>query len=233
MNMSCFRSTLGILGAAAILTLIHAGCEDEPSSGNLERYFEDNPYSSAPRTAVPSDMSIVPTEATVNVDEQKVAFRVRGGDAPYDWGVGNSLRGDIVQDRARSDSAVYSVRQVGPNTVVATDNLGRSVAATIKPAADAQALEIVPDTVTLTASETNGLPASLHGTIINFNVVGGAPPYGPWQVSAPKLGTINPNTGVYTVKGTWGTGDNTISITDDTGKKDTAKVTTQLSSPGP
>jgi hypothetical protein len=71
-------------------------------------------------------------------------------------------------------------------------------------------------------------PTDLDGAQINFRVEGGVPPYGTWQVATPFLGTIDANTGVYTVDGTQGIGDNVVSITDSAGNIGQATVTTKF-----
>jgi len=91
-------------------------------------------------------------------------------------------------------------------------------------------LAITPDSWTLTSgfAETNapgGTPIDLTGETIQFYVNGGMPPYGQWRVSQPALGTIDPVTGLYTVNGNNGVGDNLVMISDHIGRQDTAKVT--------
>ena len=92
----------------------------------------------------------------------------------------------------------------------------------------ATALAITPSSWTFTSGYTNApgrTPSDLDGRQITFQVTGGALPYQSWRVSSTDLGTIDPVTGVYTVNGYNGTGDNQVSIKDRVGAIATATVT--------
>jgi hypothetical protein len=141
--------------------------------------------------------------------------------------VSNARAGAVTQDRTGSDSAIYRCAEVAPNTIMVVDSRGRSATVAITVPTTAQALAIIPSSHTLTAAETTGLPLSIHGDTVQFHAVGGVPPYGPWRAASPSLGTINA-AGVYTVNGTSGLGQNTVSITDSAGHVATATVTTKL-----
>lgn len=227
--MKISRSLLTVFRCALLLTLAWAyvGCEDTPSMEGIDAYFAAHPYISDPRSSAgSSDVSISPTTATATYVGQQILFKVSGGRRPFEWGVAKPSAGSVTEQRDDLN-AVYTVIAIDENNVIVSDRNGSAAIGNITPDPTV-ALQIIPATTTLTASETVGLPASLHGSTVDFRVIGGQPPYGAWSVSSADLGSIN-SSGRYTVSGTWGTGRNTVSITDSAGSVVTATVVTQLS----
>ncbi len=211
--------------AVTVGILVFTGCEDEPNT-DIGSYLDQNPYDSVDRVN-PSiaDLKLVPESAPASIVGQEIEFRVDEGRSPFHWTVANKDAGHMHVS-ADTRHAIYKVDRLIPNQVIARDVEGRYGVAEIT-AAGASSLKITPSYVTLTATNDTGV-IRLHRSTINFRVDGGAPPYGNWMVSNPQLGTINPSTGVYTVKTDNGEGENIISISDSAGNVATATVKTDL-----
>jgi len=205
--------------------LVFTGCEDEPNT-DISSYLDQNPYESSGRVN-PSiaDLKLVPEQASAATVGQEIEFRVDEGRSPFTWTVANHDAGHMHVS-ADTRHAIYKVERLLPNQVIARDVQGRYGVAEITAAA-AGALKIIPSSITLTATNAADA-AALDGHIINFRVDGGVEPYGPWMVSDPQLGTIDPNTGVYTVNTDDGEGENIVSISDSAGSVATATVRTDL-----
>jgi len=227
MKRSSLLSLPSRLGLLLILVFAYVGCEDSPDTGGLDGYFAAHPYISDPRDSTnASDIDIDPSDTSVTHIGQEILYTVSGGRRPFEWGVARASVGTVA---AQGDDryAIYTALTVDDNNVIVSDRDGSAAIADITPSVTV-ALQIIPDAVTLTATETNGLPLSLDGSIVDFQVAGGTPPYGDWNVSSPDLGTIN-SSGRYTVNGTWGVGKNVVSITDSAGSVATATVTLEYS----
>ncbi|NQT92129.1 MAG: hypothetical protein HQ559_05155 [Lentisphaerae bacterium] len=199
---------------AAMLCVLGAfliGCElFQPN--DVDDYFDQNPYPTKGRDKEnPGDLTIDPTAATVEWIGEKVVFTVEGGNETFKWRVADSDQGSIKRmDNDRQ--AVYKCKSLEPNTVIAEDANGRTVAAPINTViAD---LRIVPSGP-FTVSWNAGSPAT-----IGLLAVGGLPPY-EWKVTFSDLGTITSTSGpddenaVYTDEsGGSVTGRNVIVVID-------------------
>lgn len=181
-----------------------------------------------------AELTISPENVTITVAGEKVHFSATGGARPYTWAVGNTAIGTVEQGSAYSD-AIYTSIARAPNEVIVHDAIGHSAVANIS--ASTITLQIVPasHTITLPCAQTNATPAcyaSAAGTPINFEVIGGNPPYGAWHSGSDALGTFTDNSvpvGVYTVADPLtGTGKNVIWITDNAGAKAEATVTIEF-----
>ena len=73
----------------------------------------------------------------------------------------------------------------------------------------------VPTLVIIPASPAISLTVTPIGSILQFQVTGGTPPYGTWSSSLGAVATIDPNTGKATIKGL---GTTAITITDAASK---------------
>jgi hypothetical protein len=218
--------SIGLLVIAAAALLWHSGCEDSPDTDGLDQYFDDHPYISDPRFEPgPGSLDIEPLQGTVSYNGDQVLFTVTGGKSPFTWDVAKPSVG-TVQAQGNDRQAVYTAVSPDENSVIVSDKDGKAAIGSVV-GEDPAGLQIIPGETVLTATETNGLPLSLDGTVITFRGVGGTPPYSSWQVSAPDLGTIDAN-GRYVVRGTWGTGKNTVTVDDSAGNTATATVTTEL-----
>lgn len=215
MRLAPWLGVLFIGAAMAGFLPLFVGCEDAPPTlSDLDRYFAEHPYLSDPRSEARQLLTIEPETASIVKVGDVVAFRAWGGDPPFNWAVSTPAHGIIRPSAVSSDAAVYAARVVGPNFVVVSDRAGRSAIATIVAVA-AGALRITPEHVRLSR------PAA--GTVIQFVASGGSPPYGPWQVSHPALGTVDA-TGRYTVADPLAEGTNTVSVADAAGAFATARV---------
>lgn len=219
MNALIRLPILALTAAAAIgmLTAL-TGCEDEPSSDDLDSFFSSNPTISDPRTQPGvSTVRISPASAVAASVGQKIMFKAGGGTAPYHWGISITSRGSIDRSESTTASAVYTVTTVGPNNVIVYDAQGAAAIASITTDGTANPLKIVPADVTLATNHT-----------VQFTAVGGVKPYGTWQVSKANLGTINA-AGLYTPTGIGlsANSENIITLTDAEGMIAQAKVTHQ------
>ena len=211
-----------LLAAVSALMSVFLGCEEEPAAmSDLDQYFAAHPYVSDPRIEGAPTLHISPTGATVSTVGQVVAFRAYGGDAPYDWGVASETAGSVRRSEVNTESAVYTVSAVARNTVIVSDITGRSAVADLTPA-DSTVLQLVPQSVTLFRPS--------DGTTVQFLATGGTPPYGPWQVAFPNLGSVDQN-GLYTVASATVEGSNLVTVADSAGAVATATVNQQRSIP--
>lgn len=224
-----YRRFLWCMAPVAILVAIFMafpGCEDDPQTTDVDQYFANNPELEDPRVAGSKPLTITPAGASVSLQGQQIAFRALGGPSSYRWIVATPSNGTIAPSR-QTDAAVYTAARVAPNTIIVSDSRGHSAIVQIT-VGTTRTLQITPSSYTFTASETNGLPASVDGSTLEFTLSGGVPPHGNWHVSNPGLGTIvkiDDFHARYTAKGTWGTGDNGISVMDSAENLATATVT--------
>jgi len=230
--------SLAVITALSSLFFGITGCEKDGDTGSdLDAYFAANPFLSDPRDEsgeTKNGMTIEPATITATALGQQINFVVTGGNSPYTWGVSIPSVGSVA-GQGNTRYAVYTVSQLSKNNVIASDASGRSAIANIT--SGAGGLAITPSSTTLTSGyyatnaplsgTTNRIPADLDDTKINFFATGGTPPYGSWQVSNTNLGEII-STGVYTVHGNWGIGENKVIITDNAGAIATATVTIQF-----
>lgn len=164
-------------GLLMALGLVLIGCElFQPT--DVDNYFEQNPYPSKGRDKEnPGDLIIDPTAATVEWIGEKVVFTVDKGNEPFEWRVAESAHGSITRmDNDRQ--AVYKCKTLEPNTVIAEDANGRTIAAPINTVIGD--LQIVGGNVTIPAGS---------GTVVGFVAVGGVPPYD-WKITFSSLATV-------------------------------------------
>lgn len=204
--------TGSIVAALLGITFAFIGCEDEPPLINADAFLDDA-LGGDPRDDGEVAMVVSPISATVAVLSQQVAFRAKGAVEPVDWSVASDTRGSITTTGLRTDFAIYTVRAIGDNTITAIDALGRVAIAGIQ--AGESVFEIIPNQVTLVRPPL--------GPVVNFRVVGGVPPYGPWQEAFPALGVVSPG-GTYNVMTADVEGTNIVSITDSAGATAQAEV---------
>lgn len=151
-----------------------------------------------------SALTVSPSSFAVTYVGQKVSFSAVGGTSPYTWAVGNS-RGTVVYS-GDGLSGIYTVYQVGPNTVLVSDKTGKSAVANISGAV--ATLSISPSLVTL---EHNSDKVTLQAN-------GGVAPY-TWTLGNgdTSLGQISVNTGSATVYQRYHSGDTFVSVRDSVG----------------
>jgi len=228
LKMPVALAAVAIVAAGAVL---FCGCEDDPDVSDInsiDSYFGAN-QPDVDELADPGNpvfgqgVAIVPQTYNVTFAGQQVTFAVKGGTPPYSWQAANIAFGDIVGVSANTATAIYGANKVAPNSVTVTDDEGLTASAEIT--ADTTFL-IIPGMVTLTAAQTNA-PFTFTITAVNFGSSGGIEPLGNWNVSIPALGTINPNSGVYTVTSPSGAvGSNTVWRVDAAGQIAYAAVVT-------
>ena len=219
------KSYLLFMGVSLVATMaaffVITGCESEPSTdadglGN---------YTSEPRMGEGArELTISVEPSIVYAVGDAVLLSVNNGDTPFSWSVADSSAGSIeVRDNTRQ--AVYTCLEVIPATVLVTDSQGRSGYATILANGSPvpSSLNLSPDTVTV--------PSGATGRQIDFSVSGGVPPYN-WSVSVQALGSIassgsQEQNATYTVGGPGASGENVITVRDQSGRSTTATVTQQ------
>jgi len=179
---------------AAVFLGCLAGCEDEPSMGNLDRYFEEHPFVSDPRKGAFSPLRLYPDTAQVSFVGQTVTFRVAGGSS-YTWDVAVPTRGTIVTTK-RTDTAIYTAAAVADNTVIVYDRSGLAAIAEITRGTP-QILQILPKPPALDPFIRISANTPIGGILFDFQGVGGIPPY-TWSRSDATLGSIDAN-GRYVV----------------------------------
>ena len=168
-----------VIGALLpLIAIVYMGCEDEPSDGGLDSFFDNNPYISDPRTS-PSSLTISPAETYVNSVGETIRFSVIGGQSPYTWQVAKPSVGS-VQGLPDDSSGVYTAVIVEDNNVIVADRNGEAAIANIF-RESRQAMEIIPSSITL---------SNMWGEAVQFVAVGGAPPYSDWTLSQGAFGTI-------------------------------------------
>ena len=192
------------LGAVGVLV---PGCEEDTVVDDLSAYFAANPYISQARTPGTLPLVVTPSIDSVTVKGQKVAFRAKGGQPPYFWGVATPERGSIETIAGSTEYAVYTATTVGPNSIVVSDALGGAAVAKVQ-AGTPTALQIIPSAVTLVDPPL--------GAAVDFVVVGGVEPYGRFDEAFPELGTVSQG-GTYFVQQVNVTGTNILTITDAVG----------------
>lgn len=166
-------------------------------------------------TTATDGLTLSPTTATIKDVGESKTFSVTGGEKPYTWTVTDGAAGTVA--KTTDNQAAYTVTRVQDNTLIVTDNIGRTATASIS-ASGYTTLSITPSAVTRSTNDVVGVN-------IQFNADGGAQPLGTWDVSQPALGTIDA-AGLYTVVSTVA-GENIVSITDADGNRETATVTHQ------
>jgi len=209
MKMRGFFSLINIMAILLLVMGTFAGCEtdDSPDTGDLDGYFDQNPYQSDGRTSThPRDLAVTPEKVEVTSVGQKFNFRVTGGVEPYRWEVSDGGNGSIVTLQDTTE-AIYTANVIAPNTVLAYDSSGKAGVADVTGPTDKLIATASPDTIS-----TPGGRSILTAT-------GGTAPY-QWAVSDVALGAIvGSSTGNEVVyqRAIGSLGDNTVSCTDGAG----------------
>lgn len=191
-------SIAGLLAA----TLMIGGCDD-PSTSELDNYFENNPFVNDPRTTVTRVVNITPDSASISTVGERVVFRASGGKGGYTWNVSNKSAGTI--SASGKIQAVYEARQVADNDVIVYDGSGNAAIAYISIGASVE----LDMTITAEPSTIN-----TNGNLSVLTVSGGSSPY-VWTVSDPLRGDYpSGNTGASVVYRRLTAGENAVTVTD-------------------
>jgi hypothetical protein len=207
-------SALFLITAVALAPFF-AGCEDEPGLGNVNSFFSDNDTENQEREDGLVPLSIDPSLASISYVGERIALRAKGAVQPVTWSPANRAAATVNVVGTRTDYAVFQATQLAPNSVLAVDAAGRTATADITIGAAADALRIIPNSVTITNQAVSDE--------INFLAAGGAAPYGPWDTLFTSMGTVD-GTGLYTVQSAVITGTNLVSVIDAAGDVATAVV---------
>jgi len=208
-----------LLGVMVLVIL--AGCEGSSNQdvSGAEEYFENNPYSSDPRTAPEAQtLDLLPDAYVVSFINQEVVFTVSGGEGAYSWYVSHQVNGAINSHGA--NQAVYIVKQVAENSITVQDDAGHYAVSYIATSSSSGAVALVvsPASVSLSGGQAHA----------SFTVSGGTAPY-VWTSGNVHLGTVSYSAGTsyvaaYTaVSGAYG--QNVVTVTDADGRLASAAVT--------
>lgn len=201
MNNQCKWSVLSIVGLLAA-TLMSGGCDD-PSTSELDNYFENNPIVNDPRTTTTRVVSISPSSASISTVGSRIVFRASGGKGGYTWNVSNKTVGNVTA--SGNAQAVYTARQVADNDVIVYDGSGNAAIAYIS-IGDSAELDM-----TITAKPAT---ISTNGNLSVLSVSGGFPPYD-WTVSYPLRGDFpSGSRGASVVYRRLTAGENAVTVTD-------------------
>lgn len=181
--VAVIAAVLGVGVTAALVGLV--GCETR-SAGEAENYFDNNPYSSAPRDqpGAPA-LSIDPSDVTVtNVAGMGhvIQFMARGGKEPFSWELAVASAGTIdVQPNTRTALVyLYPRDDFSANVLLVYDSTGNAAVASIVGLPISQgALSVAPSSVELNYDEE----------MVKLFALGGVPPY-TWRVVYPERGAI-------------------------------------------
>jgi len=201
----------------ALALLGGPGCDetdDNVDSGQIGRYFDENPYVSDERTEGARYLRLTPASVDISYVGEVVRFQVDGGTGPYYWEVADGAAGSISP--SRPNEALYTVREIAPNNVMVFDVAGRSGVAAIN-----GGLEPTPPTP-LAASATPSTLAE-DGNSAVLTATGGSPPYH-WTLGDVALGSLDADTGasVAYTRNRWG--DNSVRVTDSAGDSVTVVI---------
>ncbi len=204
MKKQCKWNVLSIVGLLA-LSLLSGGCDD-PSTSELDNYFESHPFVNDPRASATKIVSVSPSSASISTVGSRVVFRASGGGGGYTWDVSSSTAGTITP--SGSAQAVYVAQTVANNEVVVYDRSGNAAIAYIS-IGDSVELEM-----TITAEPQT---ISTDGNLSVLTVSGGTPPY-VWTVADSLRGDFpSGNTGTSVVYRRYDAGDNAVTVTDGNG----------------
>lgn len=207
-----------IAGALMMTLALFAGpgCEtdDHVDSGQIDDYFEANPYVSGERPEGFHYLRITPASASVTYVGEVVRFQVDGGTKPYSWEVANSRAGAIAPTRV--NEALYTVRNLENNDVMVFDRGGRSGVAKIT-------VPGAPPGTPLTASASPNILGH-DGDRCLLTARGGTPPYR-WTLQDAALGSLDTDVGATVIYTRNRPGDNSARVTDAAGN--TAAVVIQ------
>ena len=178
MKTNAIRVTVTTLLMLGALYVMIPGCEDDPSLSALDRYFEDNPFITDPRTdPSASDLELSPSSATAEYINQEILFRVVGGQPPYNWDTSVGASGSVDDKDDDGTLAIYKVIQLTENEVIVADARGLAAIASIEIAS-----------ITLAIAPTSVSIPKAGGDTVVFTATGGSPPY-TWQIVFPVLET--------------------------------------------
>jgi len=204
----------------SIVLVILTGCEDEPSTGSLDKYFANNPYISDPRsTPANAVLQITPGRASVTTKGEQVHFSVKGGAGPYSWGVAEPANGTITP-QGGSSHAIYTVTKIAANNVIVNDTTGHAAIGDIT--SGIGTVSVSPATATLATNET----------ALVLTASGGTPPYA-WAIASSPSGSgssVSAAAGkqsLYT-RTAGPTGTAVVSVTDEGGAGTSAFATLTL-----
>ena len=187
----------------ALALLAGPGCETDKNvdTGQIDDYFENNPYTSAERPEGYHYLRITPASAEITYIGEVVRFQVDGGTAPYAWEVADGSAGSISP--SRPNEALYTVKQILPNNVLVFDKAGRSGVADINGG------------LTLEALAATAVPSTLDndGDRAVLTATGGSPPYR-WYLQDAALGSLNTDGGASVTYTRNRPGDNSVRVTD-------------------
>jgi hypothetical protein len=120
--------------ALALLMVVCAGCEDEPSDGGASSYFDNNPYTSSgpvSQSETPAALAITPNSVNARPGQQ-IRFNATGGRSPFAWSVSTAAAGSVVE-QGNERQAIYT--HVGNtntiNNVIVTDGAGSAAVADV------------------------------------------------------------------------------------------------------
>jgi len=201
--------------------VILAGCEGSSNQdvSGAEQYFNNNPYSSVPRTESDAQtLELAPPSYVVSFVNQEVVFTVAGGAGDYHWYLSHQGNGAINSHGA--NQAVYIVKQVADNSITVQDDAGHYAVSYIMTSSSSGAVVLVvsPSSVSLSGGQ---LQAS-------FTVNGGTAPY-IWTSGNVRLGTVSYSAGTsyvaayIAVSGAYG--QNVVTVKDAEGRLASATVT--------
>lgn len=204
MKKQCSWNILGIVGLLAA-TLISGGCDD-PSTSELDNYFESHPFVNDPRSSATRVVSVSPSSASISTVGSRIVFRASGGSGGYTWDVSDTSVGTITP--SGKAQAVYVAQTVGNNEVIVYDGSGNAAIAYIS----------IGDSVDLDMSITaEPETVEVDGNLAVLTVSGGTPPY-VWTVSDSLRGDYpSGNTGASVVYRRYDAGDNAVTVTDANG----------------
>jgi hypothetical protein len=123
--------------ACTSLVLLTTGCEDDDTDVPDENTFNTSSGDTSGRgtrdtttsvdtgeeaEVVEEELSVSPTETTLESDGDMASFTASGGTAPYTWSVQDVFRGSVVDSGGAS--AAYQRSAAGDNAVIVEDATG-------------------------------------------------------------------------------------------------------------
>ncbi|MCF7838450.1 MAG: hypothetical protein K9N49_07445 [Candidatus Marinimicrobia bacterium] len=192
-----------------------AGCDDKPSTSNLDDAFLDGPGTEAdPRTNnITALLSVAPASVQAAQVGQKFAFKAMGGKGPYRWEVSDRRAGRVRVEGW--SAAVYEVLRLAPNSVIVYDSQGHAGVAQVTVGEDPDPPD-PPDPAAPLALAADPGTLSGNGDLSLLTASGGSPPYR-WTVRDITLGTLDRSTGTQVTYQRGFRGDNSVTVTDNAG----------------
>ncbi len=197
------RKLIGTLSLLALAPFLPTGCDD-PSTSELDGYFESHPFVQDPRSTSAQVVNINPSSASISSIGGRIIFRASGGEGGYTWDVSNTSMGTITL--SGNSQAVYISSAIGDNEIIVYDASGNAAIAYVSGAADNE--------MTITAAPNT---LSADNALCVVTVTGGSAPYS-WTVTDSGRGNFpSGNTGVSVVYRRYSAGDNAVTVTDGAG----------------